>query len=379
MRDNKKFKIAIIGNSDSPHVAERVRRLKKYDKFIIEIFDGSKDWNPSNKNGHFVRNFKKKIPKLTTISWLKRRYDSLKSFEPDLIFVMYADSYSLFLASIMNVKYIVSAWGGDILREQGALDSLTSRMMTRRGLSKADGIFTVSKHLKDSISSLMGKRQYPEPTILFYGIDLKKYSPESVEREKMDEDSTIVFYSPRWALPIYNSGSIVDAFIHVYEKTKRVSLIYRNTDYVQSVESRFYSKQLSKKIEQAGLSNNTKAVGLLSEEHRIELLQSADVVLSFSQSDGTPLSVLEAMALGKIVVCHRIPSTEALIEQEKNGFLVDIKQPEQVVDTLYYITKNFDSIRDKIGNTARNFVEEHANIELEIENYVEKFDQCVSV
>jgi len=376
--NHKISKIAILGNRTSPHVVERAERLRKDERLSVKIFDGSIYRNSTKNKKPFLNWVEGKIPKLSTILWLKRRYVDLRLYDPDLIFIMYADPYSLLLASILDKRYIVSAWGGDLLSEQGALNTISSRAMTRRGLSKADAIYTVSEHLKESISELMGNRTYPEPNVQYYGIDLKKYEAEPAGMKQVNREKNIIFYSPRWALPIYNIKTVVNAFINLHKKTYKISLIYRDRDLLNSEESIKYGDSLKEKIKQANLADKTKAVGLLSEEQRIDMMKECDIVLSFSESDGTPLSLLEAMASGKIVVCHRIPSIQDLIDHGNNGFLVDQNNMEEVVELLYHIIQNFDSIVSEVGNAARKFAEDYADLELEIDEYKATFKKIIT-
>jgi glycosyltransferase involved in cell wall biosynthesis len=85
------------------------------------------------------------------------------------------------------------------------------------------------------------------------------------------------------------------------------------------------------------------------------------------------------MALGKIVVCGRINSLEKLIDDGKTGFLVDINNPEEIAQKLYYIEQNFLVLQREIGQNARKFVEQHANIHREVDVYVSKFEEFASL
>ncbi|MDP4914451.1 MAG: glycosyltransferase, partial [Saprospiraceae bacterium] len=103
--------------------------------------------------------------------------------------------------------------------------------------------------------------------------------------------------------------------------------------------------------------NLTSTIGVLSENEHIKSFENASVIISLAPSDGTPVTILEAMALGKIVVCGRINSLEKLIDDGKTGFLVDINNPEEIAQKLYYIEQNFLVLQREIGQNARKFVE----------------------
>jgi hypothetical protein len=51
---------------------------------------------------------------------------------------------------------------------------------------------------------------------------------------------------------------------------------------------------------------------------------------------------------------------------------VDLNKPEEIAEKLNYIFQNFENLEKYIGQNARKFVEENANIHKEIEIYIEK-------
>lgn len=368
------IRLAVIGNPDSPHVKARVDRFKKKGEFTVELFDPSDAERNSSEKSR-IEKVLRWIPKMATLFWLARRYWALKHFRADVIFVMYADSYTLYLSSFLSASVVVSTWGGDLLKEQGALATPMLRMMSRRGLKKAEAIFAVSDHLKKSIIEFMNPHSIPDPVVQHYGIDLEKYriNPDFKLKKGSSTDQKIIFFSPRWALPLYNIEAVVEGFITLNRTECSAHLIYRDCDISGSAEAESYARFLKQKLEEAGIADRTTTLGLVDEDTRIETYNKSDVVVSLALTDGTPLSVLEAMALGKILVCHRIPSLEAIIDHGVNGFLVDGEEPQSVKEMFKYIIDHFHTIAADIGASARRYVEEHANIEREVEIYLSEF------
>jgi glycosyltransferase involved in cell wall biosynthesis len=58
------------------------------------------------------------------------------------------------------------------------------------------------------------------------------------------------------------------------------------------------------------------------------------VSVSITDHDGTPNSLLEAMAVGAVPVCGDLPSIREWIESGKNGFLAAFDDPRAVADAL---------------------------------------------
>ena len=58
------------------------------------------------------------------------------------------------------------------------------------------------------------------------------------------------------------------------------------------------------------------------------------VMTSVSRSEGVPTAMLEAMAMGKIVVLTDVGAVSEVIESGKIGFVVAPEQPDQVAERI---------------------------------------------
>jgi glycosyltransferase involved in cell wall biosynthesis len=286
---------------------------------------------------------------------------------------MYGEKLSLVSAMVSGKSYIISAWGGDFLIDQGAQKTWKDRMILNWGVKKAAHIFAVSEELANVISFLRGNNTLPQIQQLFYGINLNLYS-----FNKNAIPGQFEIYAPRWCRPEYNLLGLLEAFKELKNLNSKATLLFRNTDLNDSEISRQYFKEALDFIEKNNLNNSTSTIGVLSENDHIKSLENTSVIISLAPSDGTPVTILEAMALGKIVVCGRINSLEKLIDDGKTGFLVDINNPEEIAQKLYYIEQNFLVLQKEIGQNARKFVEQYANIHREVDVYVSKFEELAS-
>jgi glycosyltransferase involved in cell wall biosynthesis len=59
----------------------------------------------------------------------------------------------------------------------------------------------------------------------------------------------------------------------------------------------------------------------------------ADVLLLPSRTEGVPLAALEAMSFGNIVIATNVGGLNEVIENGKNGFLLDATQSEESLAT----------------------------------------------
>ena len=65
-----------------------------------------------------------------------------------------------------------------------------------------------------------------------------------------------------------------------------------------------------------------------------------DIFLMASSSEGMPNSIMEAMNYGKPIVATRVGSIPSLVEDNKNGLLIDPYNPKQIVEAISKLIDN---------------------------------------
>ncbi len=74
--------------------------------------------------------------------------------------------------------------------------------------------------------------------------------------------------------------------------------------------------------------------GVVSGEEKWKALAGSDIFLLPSYYEGLPMSLLEAMAVGCIPIVSNVGSVSEVVENEVNGFLIEPRNPEQIVETI---------------------------------------------
>jgi glycosyltransferase involved in cell wall biosynthesis len=105
-----------------------------------------------------------------------------------------------------------------------------------------------------------------------------------------------------------------------------------------------------------------------------ELYRMSEVVVSVPISDGTPVSVLEAMACGKPVICTDLPSLREFITNGENGWLIPVRQTAPLAETIIRLLDQPDLARD-LGLKANQVVAEKANYEVEMQRMESIYDR----
>ena len=107
------------------------------------------------------------------------------------------------------------------------------------------------------------------------------------------------------------------------------------------------------------LNLNVKFTGKLEKKKWIELSKDYNVFINTTNFDNTPVSVIEAMALGLPVVSTNVGGMPYLIENEIDGILVSPNQSESMSSTIVSIIDDSDK-REMIIKNARSKVEKFA-------------------
>lgn len=100
---------------------------------------------------------------------------------------------------------------------------------------------------------------------------------------------------------------------------------------------------------------NVEFTGKLNKKEWIELSKKTNVFINTTHFDNTPISVIEAMALGLPVVSTNVGGIPYLITHNENGFLVEDSDVDGMANQILKICSN-DIKMEEITNSARKLV-----------------------
>lgn len=96
---------------------------------------------------------------------------------------------------------------------------------------------------------------------------------------------------------------------------------------------------------------------LLEGKHKYSALNESDVLVCTSRSEGMPMSVLEAMALGRPCIVTRSANISDLIEHASAGWLAD--PASNTIAAALQMAAGSASERKRRGHAARDYVARH--------------------
>ncbi len=212
-------------------------------------------------------------------------------------------------------------------------------------------------------------------TYIYNGVDLDRFHPRnSGERrlgtERLPEEAIVIGTVGRME-PIKDQVTLVKAFAHLLEIRPQL----RDRLRLVLVGSGSLRNECIRLIRESG---NEKSAWIPGERADIpEILQSLDVFVLPSISEGLSNTILEAMASRLPVVATDVGGTPELIESGKTGLLVPSKDPQAMAEA---IAKYVDDpeLRRRHADAARLHVENHFAMDVMVKNYLAICDRVLA-
>ena len=115
-----------------------------------------------------------------------------------------------------------------------------------------------------------------------------------------------------------------------------------------------------------------------SNEDLVDLLGRAKILVSPALSDGTPVSILEGLASGCIILSSQIPANKFWTVKNKTGLSFDAENSSQLSDCILEAI-NDSSIGEKALIYGPQIVKKHADWNTEMLRVEEKYYNLVKI
>lgn len=248
------------------------------------------------------------------------------AFRPDVLHAHYVNEPGWLAAASAVHPFVLTAWGSDVYvaPRQSRLAAVLNPWSARR----ADHVTCDSEDQRARIQAWGVPA--PRISVIGWGVDTELFHPGvdgSVWRRRLDLPAHArVVFSPRQWLP----NSNIDAIVRAHER------LGEDTYLVLKRLPRFEGQHAAELARLAEGSTAARRIRVVSEVEEAELpglYAAADCLITLCSSDGTPMSVLEAMAVGLPVVAFSLPSLQEWVA-EPGGRTVDALSPDVVAQAL---------------------------------------------
>jgi len=210
----------------------------------------------------------------------------------------------------------------------------------------------------------------PERIITFpWGANIDKYTPieeksQTYIRRRLGwGDKNFVILSTRGWSDIYGVEELAKAFVAAAKQRPNIRLLMLGSGPL--------ARKIHTVFQQGGVRELAHFPGQISQEKLVEYYQAADLYVSTSHSDGTSISLLEALSSGTPVLVTDVPGNKEWITNPgEAGWLFpdgDIDQLTQGIIHAY----DHRRILPTMGLAARSIAIDRANWKI---NFPKLFD-----
>jgi glycosyltransferase involved in cell wall biosynthesis len=245
---------------------------------------------------------------------------------------------------------LAMSWGSDILVDSQRDDDWYRA--TQIALAGADGFFC------DCNAVLQRARKIapvaPERVVQFpWGLHPGIFSPSGEKAQLPFHDHEFVFICTRSWEELYGIDVVLRAFEIAAKQASHLKLLLIGHG---SLEAEVLSY-----IEEHDLEDFVLVPGSVSGADMPRYFRAADAYISCARSDGTSVSLLEAMATGLPVIVADNPSNREWVTEDENGWLSKIGSIESFAAKMLQAAEQDTASRARMSARNQQVVAERAN------------------
>ena len=271
----------------------------------------------------------------------------IRKIKPDLIHAHFITKYGFHLPFSGNYPKIVTAWGDDVLILPWS--SWVLCLFTRHVLRSVDRIYAVSHDIRNHI---INDFEIPEGKVHYlpFGVDTDLFFPKTPMNN--DIQDIIVVFSNRRFFPVYDISTLINGFAKAYASDRRLRLILK----MDGPDEEKHREQVnSLGISDIVLFKKKTSYSNIAYADIPDDYRNADIYITTSLSDGTPVSLLEAMASGLPCIATSVGGIPEWIEDRKTGLLITPGSPEETTQAILKLASD-PVLCSRMGSAAREVI-----------------------
>jgi glycosyltransferase involved in cell wall biosynthesis len=247
------------------------------------------------------------------------------------------------------------------------------RIFEENMLKRSNKIIAVSDFTRRELLQYYKVRE-DKIRVIHNGVDTKKFQPASDKRKAKQElgfnpdDTAILSVGRLYARK--GLFTLIDSMPAVVRKFPRAKFI---------ISGRGISDEMKKLVAHAqrlGVIDNIIFTGYYPDRKLPRLYQAADVFAFSTFYENLPFAVLEALSTGLPVVTTNVGGIPEMIDDGKNGFLVQPFDSPELSDRILYYLEHPDATSE-MAIMARKVIEERFDWRLIVKKVLAVYDEAL--
>jgi len=265
------------------------------------------------------------------VSFLRRMIDMHKI---DIVHSGYLiwDSYAALKTGFHPI--LAMSWGSDVLDNPHAKTPHNSRTFRRRLIStaqNADAVYSDSQTVAEALVQITGIPKHKIHVFPQLGIDVDAFQfgrtmGGGTIRKLLQLEGKKVFLGLRNFRPVYGVEDLIQAMPMVVEEDPSVYLLLGGDGPLRG--------HLEGVVNELGLREYVHFLGQIQNAHLPDYYHAAAWYVSTSLSDGSSITLMEAMSSGLPVVVTDVPSNLEWVHDSQNGFIAKRGDSQSIASAM---------------------------------------------
>ena len=286
-----------------------------------------------------------------------------KKFKRDIPLVFLASNNMDFKIKFLVDSGLISSV--NLLKPRFLIKLLLPTFFNRILLSRFDYILTTSMLVKRTTNC--------------YNLSIPvSFLPVGVDASSIFSDGAIGVYDDvfsyfGWGSGIRGIQDVLKAF-EIYRDLGGNATLKLYLQGQHGYEEKFYVKRIRK-----SKFSNFIDIKFFNTNIEEAILSSKAVLLPFRVPFGysqPPLTILESMALGQVVISTKVGCITELINNGHDGFLVNPARPDEIAKIMRELNED---IINRVGCNAHNKIRDAYSWDVLVKEYVKKFEEIITV
>lgn len=244
---------------------------------------------------------------------------------------------------------VAMSWGSDILYT--AKRNWLAYYKTRTSLRAARVLIADCKAVLDAAAALGFD---PARAVIFpWGIDLQRFKPQAASPLRTElgwQDAFVLLHLRSWE-PVYDTETALRAFLALAPSQPQLRLLLPGGGSL--------APRIRQLVQASGFAERVHMPGYIAQDNLPAYYGAADLYLSASRSDGSSVSLMEALACGLPALVSDIPANREWVQTGQQGWLFPVGDSAALADKIVAAMQNTNL--QAIRQRARQRAEERAD------------------
>jgi glycosyltransferase involved in cell wall biosynthesis len=248
------------------------------------------------------------------------------------------------------------------------------RVFEEKMLERSNKIIAVSDFTRRELLQYY-KVKEDKIRVIHNGVDVDKFKPAT---DKLKAKAELGFNPEDKAILSVGRLYARKGLFTLIESMALVTRKFKNAKFI--IAGKGLSNEMKKLVSYAtklGVKDNIVFTGYFPDKKLPRLYQAADIFAFSTFYENLPFAVLEALSTGLPVVTTNVGGIPEMIEDEKNGFLVQSFNSRELADRILYYLEH-PAVASEMALLARKTIENQFDWRLIVKKVVKVYDEALS-